>query len=308
MTLAVVSHTDCLLHEMGTWHPEQPARLMAIHDHLVASGLEAVLRHYDAPLATREQLVRVHSPQYVDSIFAQSPAQGMVRLDDDTAMGPHTLTAALRAAGAVVYATDLVMAKKAICVFCSVRPPGHHAERAEAMGFCFFNNIAVGAAHALEHYGLKRVAILDFDVHHCNGTEDIFRHDERVLLCSSFQHPFYPFKGADTISSHIINTPLPAGSGGKELRAAVEGRWLPALEEFRPELVFVSAGFDAHYEDDMGELNFTERDYTWITRQIKTVADRYAEGRIVSALEGGYEPHALGRSVVAHLKVLLSEH
>jgi acetoin utilization deacetylase AcuC-like enzyme len=308
MTLALISHPDCLRHEMGGWHPEQPARITAIQDQLVASGLDVVLRHYDAPLASREQLVRVHSAGYVDFIFGTSPEQGLVQLDPDTAMNPHTLAAALRAAGAVVYATDLVLGNEVGCAFCNVRPPGHHAERGRAMGFCIFNNVAVGVAHALEHHRLQRVAIADFDVHHGNGTEDIFRDEPRVMLCSSFQHPYYPFQGADTRSTHIVNVPLAAGTAGSGFRAEVERHWVPALEEFRPELVFVSAGFDAHREDDMSEIDLTERDYVWVTQQIKHIADRYASGRIVSTLEGGYALHALGRSVAAHLKALIGHH
>jgi acetoin utilization deacetylase AcuC-like enzyme len=290
---------------MGSWHPECPDRINAIQDRLIASGLEAALRHYDAPLATREQLCRVHDVGYVDMICQRAPTHGLVHLDPDTAMNPYTLTAALRAAGAAVYATDLIMSGEVTCVFCNVRPPGHHAERDRAMGFCIFNNVAVGAAHALEHYGLSRVAIVDFDVHHGNGTEDIFRDDPRVLFCSTFQHPFYPFSGADTRSPHIINVPLPAYTDGRTLRVMIEEHWIPALDHFAPELVFFSAGFDAHREDDMAGLEWTEQDYAWVTRQVKAIADRYAQGRIVSVLEGGYALYALGRSVVAHLKALL---
>ena len=305
MTIGFVSHPDCALHEIGPMHPECPERLSAIEDRLVASGLHHVLRHYDAPLATREQLVRVHSEDYVDHIFDVAPADGITRLDPDTAMNPHTLSAALRAAGAVVLAVEKVMSGEVDSVFCSVRPPGHHAERARAMGFCLFNNVAVGAAHVLGVHKLKRVAIVDFDVHHGNGTEDISRLDRRVMFCSTFQHPFYPFSSVDNVSGHIVNVPLPAGSGAASFRKAIEDTWLPALDAFKPQFVFISAGFDAHSEDGMAGLSLNESDYAWVTAEIRTIADRHADGRIVSVLEGGYDLSALGRSVEAHLRALL---
>ncbi|MHB0986844.1 MAG: histone deacetylase family protein [Sulfuricella sp.] len=304
MHTAYINHPDCLKHEMGAQHPECPARLRAIEDQLIASGLLPYLQHYDAPLATFEQLARVHEPHYIEAVQSASPREGLVYLDPDTAMNPFTLNAALRAAGAVALATDLVLERKAENAFCAVRPPGHHAESARAMGFCFFNNVAVGVAHAMAHYGLKRVAIADFDVHHGNGTEEIFRDDPRVMLCSTFQHPFYPHCGADSGNDHIINVPLPAGTDGDGFRKAVSEQWLPALERFRPEMLFVSAGFDAHWEDDMAMFKLREADYAWVTQQIKDIAEKYAHGRIVSVLEGGYELHALGRSVAAHIKVL----
>ena len=304
MHTAYINHPDCLKHEMGAQHPECPARLRAIEDQLIASGLLPYLQHYDAPLATFEQLARVHEPHYIEAVQSASPREGLVYLDPDTAMNPFTLNAALRAAGAVALATDLVLERKAENAFCAVRPPGHHAESARAMGFCFFNNVAVGVAHAMAHYGLKRVAIADFDVHHGNGTEEIFRDDPRVMLCSTFQHPFYPHCGADSGNDHIINVPLPAGTDGDGFRKAVSEQWLPALERFRPEMLFISAGFDAHWEDDMAMFKLREADYAWVTQQIKDIAEKYAHGRIVSVLEGGYELHALGRSVAAHIKVL----
>jgi len=290
---------------MGAGHPEQPARLSAIFDRLIASGLEMIVRQIDAPLATREQLERVHDRDYVQSVFDQAPAEGVIMLDPDTAMGPHTLAAALRSAGAVVHAVDLVMRREFQAVFCAVRPPGHHAERNRAMGFCFFNNVAVGAAHALAAHGLERVAIVDFDVHHGNGTEHIFETEPRVLFCSSFQHPFYPFTGHETDTPHIVNITLPAGSDGARFREEVERHWLHRLHEFKPQLVLISAGFDAHAEDDMSHVRLREPDYIWITRELKKVADQYAGGRIVSTLEGGYNLSALGRSAVAHIDALL---
>jgi acetoin utilization deacetylase AcuC-like enzyme len=304
VTTAFISHHDCLLHNMGTYHPEQPARLKAVEDQLIASGLMDHLQHVEAPLVRREHLQRVHTLHHIATLERSAPVSGLVHLDPDTAMNPHSLTAALHAAGAAVLATDMVVEGKAANAFCNVRPPGHHAERGRAMGFCLFNNIAVAAAHALEHHGLERVAVVDFDVHHGNGTEDIFRDDRRVLMVSTFQHPFYPYSGTESRSERMVNIPLAAYSSGREFRDAVERHWLPALEAFRPEMVFVSAGFDAHRDDDMAMLKLVEADYAWVTGVIKNAAERHAQGRIVSVLEGGYALHALGRSVTTHLKVL----
>jgi len=305
MTISLISHPDCALHDMGPHHPECPDRLGAIQDQLLASGLDFVLMHHDAPRASREQLCRVHAAEYVDSIFAKAPAEGQAWLDPDTIMNPHSLSAALHAAGAVVLGVDLVMSGQSHAVFCNIRPPGHHAERDRAMGFCIFNNVAVGAAHALAAYSLERVAIVDFDVHHGNGTEHIFRDQPQVMFCSTFQHPFYPHSGDDIDSEHIVNVPLPAGANGQAFRAAVESCWLPMLDEFRPELILVSAGFDAHVEDDMAGLCLVDRDYGWVTSEIRSIAEKHAQGRIVSTLEGGYALSALGRSVSAHINALL---
>jgi acetoin utilization deacetylase AcuC-like enzyme len=305
MTISLISHPDCALHEMGANHPECPARLGAIQNQLLSSGLDSVLLHQQAPQATREQLCRVHDAEYVDSIFHVAPSEDRAWLDPDTSMNPHSLSAALHAAGAVVLGVDLVMAGKSSSVFCNVRPPGHHAERNKAMGFCIFNNVAVGAAHAREVHQLERVAIVDFDVHHGNGTEDIFRNESNVMFCSTFQHPFYPHSGIDADAENIVNVPLPAGTNGQSFRTAVEAHWLPKLEAFQPEMILISAGFDAHIEDDMAGLNLVEKDYAWVTTEIKAIADKYAGGRIVSALEGGYALSALGRSVVAHIKALM---
>lgn len=305
MTIAYLSHPDCLLHEVGNNHPERPARLLAIQDQLISSGLEFVLIPHEAPLVEREHLERVHDPDYVADLFNRAPESDVLALDDDTIMVPGTLIAARRAAGAVVRGVELVLEKGFTTAFCAVRPPGHHAERARAMGFCFFNNIAVGAAYALEVKGLERVAIADFDVHHGNGTENIFKNDTRVLFCSSFQSPFYPFTGHQTDSSHIVNVTLPAGTGGEQFREQIERHWLPALHDFQPQLLLISAGFDGHREDDMAQLNLRDSDFAWITSRLKEIADQYAGGRIVSALEGGYNLDALGRSVAAHLDALL---
>lgn len=304
MQTAYISHPLCLKHDMGAHHPECPARIHAVEDQLISSGLYSYLQHHDAPEVTREQLLRVHDAGYLDSIAAAAPKVGVVELDGDTAMNQFTYQAALRAAGAVVMGVDLVMAGRVENAFCNIRPPGHHAERAQAMGFCIFNNIAVGAAHALAAYGLSRVAIADFDVHHGNGTENIFHEDPRVMLLSTFQHPFYPYCGADSGNDHIINVPLAAGTRGGQFREAVAEHWLPALERFQPEMLFISAGFDAHLEDDMSSMGLVEADYAWVTEALKRVAEKHSRSRIVSVLEGGYELHALGRSAMAHVKVL----
>ena len=304
MAIAFLTHADCLKHEMGAWHPERPERLTAIEDQLIASGIGQFLARYEAPLASDEQLARVHPLEYVRAVRSASPQEGTVHLDADTAMNPYTLQAALRAAGAAVHATDLVLRGEAEAAFCSVRPPGHHACRARPMGFCIFNNVAIAARHALEAHGLERVAIIDFDVHHGNGTEDIFANDARVLMASIFQHPFYPYSGTEDPAPNMVNVPLPAGAGSRQFRAAVSDAWLPALERYRPQLVMFSAGFDAHEEDDMAMLRLADADYGWVTQQVKAVADRHAQGRMVSMLEGGYALPALGRSVVQHLRVL----
>jgi len=305
MSIAFISHPDCMLHEMEAHHPESPERLKAIENQLLSSGLDVALQRYEAPLATREQLYRVHDPEYVEQIFSRAPQEGTVRLDQDTTMNPHSLVAALRAAGAVVLGVNLVMSDQSKLVFCNVRPPGHHAERKRAMGFCIFNNVAVGAAHALHEYHLKKVAIIDFDVHHGNGTEDIFQDNPSVLYCSTFQHPFYPYSGADVESEHIINVALPVGAEGSQFRAAVTSYWLPILEAFKPELIFISAGFDAHIEDNMAGLGLVETDFAWVTTKIREIAEKHASGKIVSVLEGGYALSALGRSVATHIDALL---
>jgi acetoin utilization deacetylase AcuC-like enzyme len=289
---------------MGAGHPERPARLTAIEDQLIASGIGQHLTRFEAPLATDEQLARVHPIEYVRAIREAAPAHGTVHLDPDTAMNPFTLQAALRAAGAAVLGVDLVLSGKFSSSFSSVRPPGHHACRVRPMGFCIFNNVAVAARHALHAHGLERVAIIDFDVHHGNGTEDIFEGDAHVLMASTFQHPFYPYSGTEDPAANMVNVPLAAGSGSREFREAVREAWLPALNEFEPQLIIFSAGFDAHAEDEMAMLRLGDADYGWVTGQIKDVAQRHAQGRMVSSLEGGYALSALGRSAVQHIKVM----
>jgi acetoin utilization deacetylase AcuC-like enzyme len=308
MTTAFFSHAECRLHDMGSGHPECPQRLDAIGDHLRATGLDIALDFHDAPLATAEQLERAHAAGYVVELLDQ---MRRVRdldehhaVDPDTTIAAGTLQAALRSAGAAVAATDAVLAGRAVNAFCAVRPPGHHATRDQAMGFCFFNNVAVAARHALDVHGLQRVAIVDFDVHHGNGTEDIVAGDERILMCSFFQDQLYPFSGGVPKGTNMVNLPIPAYTRGGAIRELIEMMWMPRLEEFAPQLVFVSAGFDAHREDDLGQLGLVEADYEWITDRLKRVADRHAQGRIVSCLEGGYNLSALARSVASHLRVL----
>ncbi len=289
---------------MGAHHPECPERLGAIHDRLIAAGIDIYLQFHDAPLVEDEQLLRAHPASYIETLRETAPHQGVVHVDPDTAMSPGTLQAAMRSAGAGVLGVDLVMRKDVENAFCAVRPPGHHAERAKAMGFCFFNNVAVAALHAVEAWGLKRVAIIDFDVHHGNGTENILAGNENILMVGSFQHPFYPYCGTENPAKNMLNVPLPAGTRGDAFREMVDACWLPALRNFSPELILISAGFDAHYEDDMASLGLTEMDYVWVTEQLRRIARTSSEGRIVSLLEGGYCLSALGRSVTAHIKAL----
>lgn len=308
MSTAFFTHAECRLHDMGPGHPECPQRLDAISDHLRATGLDLALDFHDAPEATLAQIERAHSAGYVlqlQETMAQVREAGQPRaLDPDTVVCPDTWQAALRAAGAAVAATDHVLSGQAANAFCSVRPPGHHATREQTMGFCFFNNVAVAARHALDVHGLQRVAIVDFDVHHGNGTEDIIAGDERVLMCSFFQHPLYPYSGAVPKGTNMVNVPVAPYTRGPALRETLQAMWLPALETFKPQMLFISAGFDAHREDELGQLGLVEADYEWMTEQLMDVAARHAQGRIVSCLEGGYALSALGRSVAAHLRVL----
>ena len=308
MRTAYISHPDCLQHDTGTGHPECAARIGAIQDRLITAHLYDFLRHHDAPEVTEQQLLRVHDADYLQSVADSVPRDGLYYLDPDTPISPLSLKAAKRAAGAAVLATDLVMSGEVSNAFCAVRPPGHHAERHRTMGFCVYNNVAVGVAHALEEHGLERVAILDFDVHHGNGNEQIFSEEKRVMVCSSFQHPFFPETPIDEEHERIVSAPLEATAKSEEFRAAIESVWLPALNKFKPQMIFVSAGFDAHLEDDMSGVSLTEVDFRWITEKILELADTYSEGRVVSSLEGGYELSALARSVETHLRVLMNLH
>ena len=307
------THRDCWLHEMGPGHPECPARLDAIEDRLLVSGVGDALERCNVPLASLAEIELAHDPMHIAALqgltdrLEQELAAGgpeYKQLDTDTSINRHTFKAALRAAGATLAATDAVLAGELENAFCSVRPPGHHATRNQAMGFCFFNNVAVGVKYALERHHLKRVAVIDFDVHHGNGTEDILAGDPRVLMCGIFQHPFYPFSGDKDPASNMLNVPVAAYTKGMDIREIIEMMWIPRLEAFKPEMIFISAGFDAHREDDMGQLGMTENDFAWITARIKDIARRFSKGRIVSCLEGGYVMDPLARSVEAHLRVL----
>ncbi|SMF47569.1 Acetoin utilization deacetylase AcuC [Alteromonadaceae bacterium Bs31] len=302
---AFITHSICAKHDMGDGHPECPERLAAINDALISARLMDFLQVHDAQLAEDRHLARAHTAEHIALVRQLAPEQGDVALDADTSMNRYSLEAALRAAGAVVQACDMVMAGQVKSAFCAVRPPGHHAEYDRAMGFCIFNNIAVGAYHALEEHGLERVVIVDFDVHHGNGTEHIFADEKRVLLCSSYQHPFFPYSYGPSIAGQRINVPLNAGSGSEEFRAAVVEQWLPAIEQFEPQMIFFSAGFDAHRMDPLANLHWSEEDFGWVTAEVKKLANRHSAGRIVSSLEGGYDLHALGVSTVAHISALL---
>ena len=308
MSTAYISHPECHAHDTGEGHPENARRLTTIEDKFISSRLSDFIRNFDAPEVTRSQLLRVHTAHHLATMEAMMPKQGYARLDPDTVISPATLQAAKRAAGAVVLAVDLLMSKQVKNAFCAVRPPGHHAESDRAMGFCVYNNIAVGAAHALQAHGLKKIAIVDFDVHQGNGTEDIFINDDRVLYCSIFQHPFFPYTPIPENSERIISIPLEASAKSTEFRAAVTDHWLPALQRFRPEMIFVSAGFDAHRDDDMSHVSLTDADFRWVIEQIVQMAEISASGRVVSVLEGGYELQSLARCVETHMRVLMGLH
>ena len=305
MSTAYISHQNCLAHDTGQGHPECASRLSAIEDKLLLSGLSDFLKNIDAPDVTEAQLLRAHTAEHLKTIEVMMPQKGYARLDPDTVICPDTLKAARRAAGAVVSAVDLIMAGKVKNAFCAVRPPGHHAESDRALGFCIYNNIAVGAAHALSEHGIKKVAVVDFDVHQGNGTEDILIGDDRVLYCSIFQHPFFPYTSIPENSERVVSIPLDATAKSAEFRAAITDHWIPALEQFAPELIFVSAGFDAHRDDDMSYVSLTDADFRWVTQEIVRLAGLSASGRIVSVLEGGYELNSLARCVETHLRVLM---
>ncbi|MEO0996916.1 MAG: histone deacetylase family protein [Pseudomonadota bacterium] len=304
MPVALLSHPAFERHEVPPNHPECPQRLTAIADALYAAGVYDLLTHVEARPATRAELALVHTEPYLQALFELRPAAGFVRIDPDTFVGPHTLAAAVHAAGAAIQASELVLNGDAEAAFCCVRPPGHHAGRDYAMGFCYLNNIAVAAAHALTKRTIERVAVLDFDVHHGNGTEDIFADDPRVLLCSVYQHPFYPHTGAADRPERIVNAPLPAGSDGAAVLGAIDTLWGPAIDRFAPQAIFVSAGFDGHAGDPLAEFRLTDADYTAVTEWIVARAAEHAAGRIVSCLEGGYSLDHLGGSVTAHLRAL----
>lgn len=291
---------------MGEWHPESPARLKAIEDQLILARLDGLFERREAPLAELPAILRNHTPGALALVRDNTPKQEgeTYPLDGDTMLCSHSYQAALRAAGAALAATDAVIAGSIANAFCAIRPPGHHARPSEPMGFCLFNNVAIAARHALDGHGLERVAIIDFDVHHGNGTAESFRDDPRVLMASFYQHPFYPYHEPEPVTATSINIPVPARSKGDLVRPLISEHWLPALHAFQPEMIFISAGFDAHRDDELGGMGLVEDDYAWITREIMSVARQHCQGRIVSCLEGGYNLSALGRSVVVHLKAL----
>lgn len=303
MRTAIISHTDCRKHRMIPDHPECPSRLDAINDRMLAAGLDIALTHLDAPLAEREQLLLAHSESLVKKVESSIPHEGLTDLDGDTWLCPDSLTAAKRAAGSGLLAVDKILAGELDAAFCAVRPPGHHANKDTSSGFCIFNNVAIAARYA-QQQGIKRIAILDIDVHHGNGTQDIFVDDLDVLFCSIFQHPFYPNTAIES-NEHIINTPMTAGMAGDDFERALLDTWFPKLKQFQPELIFISAGFDAHYEDDMGGLQLVEADYLWFTEQVVSLCEQVDCKGIISMLEGGYNNSALGRSVATHLKALI---
>jgi len=302
---ALLTHPDCVFHEIAPGHPEQPARMAAVLDALEAQGLFEQLERFEAPQADKSHLLLAHPEAYVDSVFEASPRSGSVQLDADTAMNEHSLRAALLAAGGGIKAVDLVASGEFDNSFCCVRPPGHHAEKTTAMGFCFFGSIAVAALYALQKAGIDKVAIIDFDVHHGNGTEDLVGEHPDVFFCSSFQHPLYPGKFGENVPGRKINIPLDPGCDGAAFKKIMQSDCLQPLREFKPDMIFISAGFDAHKDDPLGGLNLVEEDFAWITSELRAIADEYSGGRIVSMLEGGYNLAALGRSAVAHVNELL---
>lgn len=302
MTTALISHDDCLDHVTPPGHPEQVARLDAVLG--AVAGMD--LLRVKAPLAAEDDLLRAHPKTHIDAVRAAAPTEGWRSLDADTHMSTGTLTAAYRAAGGVVRAVDMVMGGEAQNAFAAVRPPGHHAERETAMGFCFFGNVVIGAKHALEHHGLTRVAIVDFDVHHGNGTQDLVEDDPRILFCSTHQSPLYPGTGAahEVGVDNVLNVPLPDGTGSKPFRDVMERLVLPRVDAFSPQLLIISAGFDAHASDPLAGMNLTTPDFGWVTEKLCDLADKHCAGRVVSSLEGGYDLPALGASAAAHVNVL----
>jgi acetoin utilization deacetylase AcuC-like enzyme len=306
MSTILFSHSACLDHDTGGYHPESPERLRAVLTALEGEDFMFLDRR-EAPRATKDQLALAHPREYVEAMLAAIPEDGLSPIDADTIVSPGSGEAALRAAGAVVAAVDAVARRQARNAFCAVRPPGHHAEPAQAMGFCLFNNIAVGALHGRKAHGLQRVAVIDFDVHHGNGSETLAKADEDFFYASTHQAPLYPGTGMDNDPRHpnVVNVCLPAGAGSAPFRTAFEEVILPAIRAFKPDLLLISAGFDAHRRDPLAELNLVEDDYYWVTSRLQLLADELCEGRVVSALEGGYDLAALGRSAAAHVRALM---
>lgn len=307
MTTALITHPDCLGHVTPPGHPERVARLEAVNEALTTERFSALVRE-TAPLADEAEILRAHPQGYIDKLRAAIPKAGSVSLDPDTHVSPGSMRAALRAVGAHLRAIDMVMAGEVKNAFAAVRPPGHHAEKTRAMGFCLFSTVAIGTKYALDRHGLSRVAVVDFDVHHGNGTQDVLWDEPNALFISTHQAPFYPFTGAaDETGAHdnVLNLPLPAQTDGARFRAEVERHVLPRLADFAPELLLVSAGFDAHTADPLAQLHLREADFTWITERLCDIAETHCGGRLVSTLEGGYDLDALAASVAAHVGVLM---
>ncbi|TMP32352.1 deacetylase [Pseudoalteromonas rubra] len=302
MRTALIIHPLCRKHKMIADHPECPERLDAISDRILASGLDVAIEYKTAPRATLEDIARVHDQEHITRVYEALPESGLAELDGDTWLCPDSMKAIERAVGAGILAVDEVLAGKLDAAFCAVRPPGHHANQHSSSGFCVFNNLAIAVAYAKQQ-GVERIAVLDIDVHHGNGTQDIVRDDPQVLFCSLFQYPFYPNTAIENTDS-VLNSPLPAGSDGRDFRALVEQQWLPRLKTFSPQLIFISAGFDGHLEDDMGGLSFVEQDYIWFTEQVIAFAKAQSCLGIISYLEGGYDLSSLGRSVECHVRAL----
>jgi acetoin utilization deacetylase AcuC-like enzyme len=307
MSTLLISHPACLEHLVPLGHPERPDRLRAVEQALETEKFQSLARE-QAPMASIENIALCHPMDYIEEIRDATPNEGIAHLDADTSMSPGSFEAALRAAGGAIFAVDEVLAKKASNAFVATRPPGHHAETARPMGFCFFDNVAIAARYAQLRHGIARAAIVDFDVHHGNGSQEIFWSDKSVMYCSTHQMPLFPGTGAVIESGEhntVVNAPLRPGDGGESFRAALESRILPRLADFRPELVIISAGFDAHMRDPLASINLSENDFVWATQKLMDVADRCAGGRIVSVLEGGYDLLALGNSVAAHVTALM---
>ncbi len=307
MPTLYITHAACLDHRTPSGHPERPERLRAIDGALAADSFRPLLR-LEAPAASLDTIALCHPMDYVTAVQDASPQQGMVQIDADTSMSPGSFEAALRGAGGATHAVDLVMAGKAANAFVAIRPPGHHAETARPMGFCLFNNAAIAARHAQRQNGAERAAVIDFDVHHGNGSQDIFWADSSVMYCSTHQMPLYPGTGAvSECGEHntIVNAPLRAGDGGSQFRDAFETRILPRLRDFKPDIMIISAGFDAHTRDPLANLNLVEADFAWATQQLMAIADQSAQGRLVSVLEGGYDLEGLAGSVAAHVTALM---
>jgi acetoin utilization deacetylase AcuC-like enzyme len=303
---AFISHPACMLHDMGADHPESANRIDAIQSALIEQGLADFIHKVPSQKVPREILEQTHSPKHVNSIEMHSPPEGhYYAIDPDTHMNSHSLEASLYAAGSGIVAIDGIFSKTFNNAFCGVRPPGHHAEKNSAMGFCLFNNVAIAATYAKQKYQLKRIAIVDFDVHHGNGTEDIVTDDPAILFCSSYQYPFYPFSIPEKAVQNCLHYPMPAGTGSMDFRQCYADRVFPILHKFKPQLILISAGFDGHCSDPLAQWNLVDEDYSWVTKELVAIAKRYCDGKIVSFLEGGYDLSALSSGATAHIRELM---